>query len=61
MGFDPVAFDTIGVQIASRLIEAEGRNPDSTVGQASLWLETGAKLGLGTNDMDYIEWLEVEF
>jgi len=29
------------------------------LGQATPWLESGAKLGLGTNDLDNIELVEV--
>jgi hypothetical protein len=59
MSFDPVAHDTVGLQIANQVLEAEGSSTGATTGQATAWLENGAKLGLGTNDVDKIEWVEV--
>ena len=59
MSFDPVAHDTVGLQLANQVLDAEGGNTGATTGQATPWLENGAKLGLGTNDADNMEWVEV--
>ena len=59
MSFDPVAHDTVGLQIANRVLEAQGSSTGATTGQATAWLENGAKLGLGTNDVNHIDWAEV--
>ena len=59
MSFDPVAHDTVGLQLANQVLGAEGGNAEATTGQASAWLENSAQLGLGTNALDHIEWVEV--
>jgi hypothetical protein len=59
MSFDPVAHDTVGLQLANQVLSAEGGNTEATTGQAAPWLENGAQLGLGTNDTDNMEWVEV--
>jgi hypothetical protein len=59
MSFDPVAHDAVGLEVARQVLEAEGSRADGTVGQASAWLENGAKLRLGTNELDNIDWVEI--
>jgi hypothetical protein len=59
MSFDPVAHDAVGLQIANQLLEAEGSSTGATTGNAAAWLENGAKLGLGTNQLDDNEWVEL--
>lgn len=59
MSFDPVAHDTVGLQIFSQLLTNDGGNPATAIGRANPWLENGAKLGLGTNDPDNIELVEI--
>lgn len=59
MSFDPVAHDTVGLQMFSQLLTDDGGNPAAATGLATPWLENGAELGLGTNDLDNIEWVEV--
>jgi uncharacterized protein (DUF362 family) len=52
MGFDPVAFDAIGVQMIVDKLNLDGREPYArmaTMG-AEPWLAVGAEIGLGTND-----------
>jgi hypothetical protein len=58
MSFDPVAHDTMGLQLLTRELEKVGGNPASLVGMATPALEYAVELGLGTNDptnMDIIE------
>lgn len=59
MSFDPVAHDTVGLQMFSQLLTEDGGNPAAATSQATPWLENGAQLGLGTNDPDSIELVEV--
>jgi hypothetical protein len=59
MSFDPVAHDAVGLQVANRVLDAEGSSTEATTSQASAWLENSAKLGLGIHDLDQIEWVEV--
>jgi hypothetical protein len=59
MSFDPVAHDTVGLQLANQVLDAEGSSTESTTSQATAWLENGAQLGLGTDDVDHIEWVKV--
>jgi hypothetical protein len=58
MSFDPVAHDSMGLQLLTRELEKDGGNPASLIGMAKPALEYAAELGLGTNDpanMDVIE------
>ena len=58
MSFDPVAHDTIGLQLLTHALEKDGGNPASLVGMATPALQYAVELGLGTNDpanMDIIE------
>ncbi|MFZ6029695.1 MAG: DUF362 domain-containing protein [Chloroflexota bacterium] len=50
MSFDPVAHDSVGLQLLSRALEADGGNPASLQGMANPYLQYAAELGLGTND-----------
>jgi hypothetical protein len=59
MSFDPVAHDAVGLEVARQVLEAEGGSTGGTVGQATAWLENGAKLGLGTHDLDHIDWIQL--
>jgi hypothetical protein len=47
VSFDPVAHDTVGLQMTSEALTAEGRDPAAAMAPASLWLATSAGLGLG--------------
>jgi hypothetical protein len=59
MSFDPVAHDTVGLQVFSLLLSESGGYPSKAANQANPWLRAGAELGLGTNDMDHIELAEI--
>jgi hypothetical protein len=59
VSFDPVAHDTVGLEMLSKLKTDNGRNPASNISMATPCLESGAELGLGTNDPDHIEVVEV--
>jgi uncharacterized protein (DUF362 family) len=61
MSFDPVAHDAVGLQLARELLDAEGSSTEATTSQAAAWLENAAQLGLGTDDADNMEWVEVPF
>jgi hypothetical protein len=60
MSFDPVAHDTVGLQLynSSMLPEFE-MSQTPTFARANPWLESGAELGLGIHDPAAIERLEV--
>jgi uncharacterized protein (DUF362 family) len=59
-GFDPVALDAIGLQMASEKMAADGRDPTAMTTNASRWLENAAASGLGTNDLENIDLVEVD-
>jgi hypothetical protein len=59
MSFDPVAHDTIGLQLYSEALASEGGNPAISEKFAIPWLESGAALGLGTNDVNHMELVNV--
>ncbi len=58
MSLDPVAHDTVGLQIYSDVMTSEGLSAESATHLASGWLANGAELGLGTNDSDRINLME---
>jgi hypothetical protein len=58
MSFDPVAHDTIGLQLCEEALASEGL--DSRVARSvTPWLELGAELGLGINDPDSIDLVDI--
>lgn len=59
MSFDPVAHDLVGLLVFGEALASEGLSPGGETALAARWLEHGAQLGLGTNDPDRIELLEV--
>ena len=59
MSFDPVAHDTVGLQLYSQMLAAEGGNSAGVTERANAWLNASAELGLGVNNLDSIEWMEV--
>ena len=59
MSFDPVAHDAVGLQVARQVLEAEGSSTGATISQAGAWLVNGAKRGLGTNEWENIDWVEI--
>jgi hypothetical protein len=42
------------------MLAAEGGNPAGVTEQAKTWLNASAELGLGANNLDSIEWMEVQ-
>ena len=59
MSFDPVAHDTIGLEMFKEIIKAKGRSTKPYEDLANPWLANAAQLGLGTNDLNHIELIEV--
>jgi hypothetical protein len=61
MSFDPVAFDTVGVQMVVDKLIADDRETivRMTSMEAEPWLTVGAEMGLGTNDPANIDLVEV--
>lgn len=55
MSFDPVAHDTLGLQLLTTEFEKAGGNPSSLISMATPALEYAAELGLGTNDPAHME------
>jgi len=60
VSFDPVAHDTIGLQMTGEALVAAGRDPTAATTAASRWLANGAELGLGTDDVENIDLVEVK-
>ena len=58
MSFDPVAHDTVGLQLLGETLTSQGRDPAWNFKQAGYWLASGAELGLGTNDPAQMNVLE---
>ncbi|MCL4296648.1 MAG: DUF362 domain-containing protein [Anaerolineae bacterium] len=60
MSFDPVALDAAGMQILEQLqTENEASLSSALRDKATSYLKTAAELGLGTNDPQHIDKLEV--
>ncbi len=59
MSFDPVAIDTMALQMLERLLTDQGGNPAYILAMATPCLEGGAGLGLGTNDPTNIDFKEI--
>jgi hypothetical protein len=55
MGFDPVALDTIGLQVIRDMLVAEGLDSRPSEALAMPWMASSAALGVGTNDPAHIE------
>ena len=58
MSFDPIAHDTVGLDILSQLQTDTGGNPAALVKLATPCVESGAELGLGTNNPENMELVE---
>jgi hypothetical protein len=58
MSFDPVAHDTLGLQVLNAVQEANGIPTEPTRSSAAGWLKNAATLGLGTDQMANIEFME---
>jgi hypothetical protein len=59
MSFDPLAHDTVGLQMLKQLITDTGDDPASIEGMAAPWIENAGKLGLGANDDKNIKLVKV--
>jgi hypothetical protein len=59
MSFDPVAHDAAGLQLYCDVMTSEGRDPERARNRATLWLRNGAELGVGTDDPDHIDLVEM--
>jgi hypothetical protein len=58
MGFDPVAHDVLGLKALNKVQEQNGIDPVPTRQRATAWLQNAAALGVGTDQMSNIEFLE---
>jgi hypothetical protein len=59
MSFDPVAHDTVGLQVLSQALADEGGNPAPLINMAAPCLESGAECKLGTNDPAHVDLREM--
>jgi hypothetical protein len=59
LSFDPVAIDTVALQLLEQLLTDDGGNPAAILAMATPCLESGAELGLGTNDPVNIDLTEL--
>lgn len=59
MSFDPVALDTVGLQRACQLAEENEESTDWINAKAKRWLKGSAELGLGTNDPENVDLVEI--
>jgi uncharacterized protein (DUF362 family) len=57
MSFDPVAHDTVGLDLLNAFIKSGSSRYNTSL--AGRWLKNAADLGLGTNDMANIELIEL--
>jgi hypothetical protein len=57
VGTDPVAMDTIGLQFVEKKRKENGLEP---VTELASYLKTAAKMGLGTGDLDAIDFIEMD-
>jgi hypothetical protein len=60
MSYDPVAHDTVGLDMLNELIKANDGSITWASRLGDLWLQNAAELGLGTNDPQHIELVEVD-
>ena len=60
MSFDPVAHDTVGLQILTELVKEKSDYVDAIRSMAEPYLKSSAAMGLGTNDPKNMELLEVK-
>ena len=59
MSFDPVAHDTIGLQLYGEVMTSAGLSPDRAVHLANGWLANSSQLSIGTNDRNEIGLVEM--
>jgi uncharacterized protein (DUF362 family) len=60
MGLDPVAHDTVGLQVLGEVMAAEGFDDAVAARIAEPWLIECARRGLGTSDPNYIQVKEID-
>ena len=60
MSFDPVAHDTVGLQILTELVKEKSDYVDAIRSMAEPYLKSSAAMGLGTNDPKNMELLEAK-
>jgi hypothetical protein len=60
MSFDPVAHDAVGLEPCSRVMASKGRDSAAAIDLTNRWLEHGTELGLGTNNMENIDLVEID-
>jgi len=60
MSFDPVAHDTVGLQILTDLVKDNSSYMDAITAMAAPYLKSSAEIGLGTNDPKHMELMEVK-
>jgi hypothetical protein len=59
MSYDPLAHDTVGYQMLLKLAEEKGSPTEYIAGMAEPWFKSCGDAGLGANDLDQIELLEI--
>ena len=59
LGYDPVAVDTLGLQLFSQALSASGGDPTVAQAKAGAWLAAAAEAGVGTNDEANIDLIGV--
>jgi len=59
MSFDPVAHDRVGMQVLTQAMDAEGVDTTMATNMGIRCLEAAAELGLGINEPDSIQWIEL--
>jgi hypothetical protein len=59
MSFSPVSHDTVGLQVYEDALTPEGPDPETASRLAAPWLEHAVALGVGTDDLDHIDLVEV--
>jgi hypothetical protein len=59
MSFDPVAHDSIGVQVLGEVLASQGSSAAAAMNTSLWWLEQADELGLGIHDLHTIELREI--
>ena len=58
IGFDPVAHDTLGLQLLTTELEKDGGNPAALTAMANPYIKYAKSLGLGTYNLENMEVIE---
>ena len=59
MSYDPIAHDTVGLNMLKDLKTARGDDPTYNLGLSKAWFENAGKLGLGAHDAKDIQLTEI--